>query len=440
MPPHVGISTPSRLKSAASSTNLDEAAELESHSRSVSVWEYAAATVIYFIVFPGGLNLFNLPGLLLLLWAALAKYCKIPNHMSDRNGKKRKYEENETTIFGSETRSQKKKRETGEYVAAGNDLEEEHPAVSPNLEIKRHKNVSSITSLTTILNGEVSNSQKSLNIAKSELEDGDVNNQALPDPIVTSQDSEAIDNTSSDHEDHDCESCASDEENEEEDELEDFRPVLSAIALENIPKLASTLRQHRDSKKDESDDEEVAAECPFINCVVNKSPVSGSFNLFFLIEFHDGVKWGLRVPAIGIADKFDQAAAQAMENEVLTIRFLKRKTNIPIPDIYAYNASLDNELNCPYIIMEFVEGTLLSKKWYDGSISDIERERVRARALQGIAGAMAQLGQFRYDLGGALLFDESGNPTGVGAMRIVDALGDLDEQYGNVYKVGYVIL
>lgn len=132
-----------------------------------------------------------------------------------------------------------------------------------------------------------------------------------------------------------------------------------------------------------------------------------------MIEFVDGVKWLLKVPAFATVEKFDQIAASMMESEVNTMRILKSRTTIPIPFIYAHDLTFNNAINSPYILMEMLEGSELYYSWFDENASEEELEKRRARTLKDLAQMMNQLGQFQYDEGGLLLFDEDGNPSGI---------------------------
>ena len=117
------------------------------------------------------------------------------------------------------------------------------------------------------------------------------------------------------------------------------------------------------------------------------------------------------------------------------MRLLRRETTIPIPEVYVFNASLTNEINCPFILMESVDGIQLHKGWFSEKASKASLETFRARALQDLAGTMMQLGGFGYEQGGTLLFDTKGNVAGIGPVATIDdsvnfstsTICDLDE-------------
>ncbi len=210
-------------------------------------------------------------------------------------------------------------------------------------------------------------------------------------------------------------------DSDESDEMHRFKPVLDAIDLEGLPQLAVSVRVG----KVHSDTMDAS-----ITCKVVTPPITGSYNLLYRLEFSDGVCWMLKVPATGHRARFDELAAQALTSEALTMRLLKRKTTIPVPEVYLFNASLDNEVKCPFIMMECLEGRSLHELWFQPWNSQAAVEQFRERVLQQLAAAIVQLGAFTYDEGGSLLFDKAGNVAGIGPARVVD----LGAEYRRLYN------
>ncbi len=202
-------------------------------------------------------------------------------------------------------------------------------------------------------------------------------------------------------------------ESEEEDPTELFSAVLASIRLDHLPGFASAVRRktHPSNEGGSSD---------WIGPVAVGSPIFGSYHILFPLEFSDGVRWLLKVPVNGIRDQFDEPAAKALSSEALTMRLLRRETTIPVPEVFAFDATLDNELECPFILMRFIPGMSLYNCWFDKSIpKDIIQAR-RTRTLEEIAAAMVQLDKFSFDQGGSIVFDEQGHPASIGPTRHVD--------------------
>ena len=115
------------------------------------------------------------------------------------------------------------------------------------------------------------------------------------------------------------------------------------------------------------------------------------------------------------------------------MRLIRRETTIPVPEVFAFDASLENELGCPFILMEMIHGRSLAEVWFDQEMSQTKREQIRIRSLQGIAEAMAQLNALTFSQGGSLTFDAEGNVAGVGSSNVVN----LGKQYDDMRSEGY---
>ena len=98
------------------------------------------------------------------------------------------------------------------------------------------------------------------------------------------------------------------------------------------------------------------------------------------------------------------------------MRLLRQQTTIPVPEVYSFDASFKNDVDCPYIMMEYLQGCPLHELWFRKS----SQERFRKRVLQELAAAMAQLQAFTFSQGGSLRFDSKGNIAGVGRCRVAD--------------------
>ncbi|KAF6219033.1 hypothetical protein HO133_005577 [Letharia lupina] len=159
----------------------------------------------------------------------------------------------------------------------------------------------------------------------------------------------------------------------------------------------------------------------------------GSYNAVFKILFADGTLWVLKIPANGHRQCWNAPASEALTSEAFTMRLIRRGTTIPVPEVFAFDASLENELGCPFILMEHVHGKLLQDVWSDQEISHAKREQIRIRSLHGIAEAMAQLNSLAFSQGGSLVFDAKGDVAGIGSSNIVD----LEAQYANMRSADY---
>ena len=200
-----------------------------------------------------------------------------------------------------------------------------------------------------------------------------------------------------------------------------FAPVPANIDMDAMSECASKTRKSGHPSATNNFPGMNAA-LSFIPCTANPAPFSGSYNIVFAIEFTDGVVWMLKIPANGHWQLFDELASKALVSEARTMQMIKKATTIPVPVIYAFDASLDNELHVPFILMERIDGMPLYRGWFneDGR-PKAQLEKFRARALQSLATAMAQLNHFMLDHGGSLVFDSEGKAISVAGAKISDA-------------------
>lgn len=146
----------------------------------------------------------------------------------------------------------------------------------------------------------------------------------------------------------------------------------------------------------------------------------GSHHILYPVKFADNTCWLFKVPATGTRDRFDHSAARSLRSEALTMSLLHRETTIPLPEVFSFDETCDNELNCPFILMSYIPGKPLYDCWFDKVSPKSVVEARRTRCLSQIAIAMIQLDKFSYDQGGCIMFKDPGHPAGIGPMRLVD--------------------
>ena len=215
-----------------------------------------------------------------------------------------------------------------------------------------------------------------------------------------------------------------------------FDQVMKNMDLSTLPAYASSLRRSRaEAGLDQTAN---------VECTVKYSPMLGSFHALFPVVFKDGVRWLFKIPAAGYTGQWDSSAARALRSEALTMQMLQRQTSIPIPKVYSFDASLDNNFKCPFILMEYIDGEPLYKskhpvayfpvfpsihkywpltvatEWYNGFTSVEAQENFREQALQGLAAATVQLSAFKYSHAGSPSFDENGKLQEIEPVRVLD--------------------
>ncbi|KAM0796936.1 kinase-like domain-containing protein, partial [Usnea florida] len=209
-----------------------------------------------------------------------------------------------------------------------------------------------------------------------------------------------------------------------------FATILHNLKRDKIPSLASAVRYSGHPSTGIID---VPTTPQPVSCRLLSHITCGSYNAVFTILFDDGTLWVLKVPAHGHAQCWDAPAAEALTSEAYTMRLIRRETTLPIPEVLAFDASLENELGCPFILMELIYGKSLAEVWFDQEISQAKREQIRIRSLQGIAEAMAQLNSLTFSQGGSLVFDAKGNVADVGSSNVVDLEKSCDNMRSKDY-------
>ncbi|KAI1779407.1 hypothetical protein F4818DRAFT_438180 [Hypoxylon cercidicola] len=161
-------------------------------------------------------------------------------------------------------------------------------------------------------------------------------------------------------------------------------------------------------------------------------PSFGSAHVFYSIEFYDGTKWIIKIPANGTPDIWDKLSAETMRTEALTLNLLKTETSVPVPEIIDADSSPHNEVHAPYLIMEFIEGRTLDSVWFGEPGDDEEKiKEKRTKVLNGLARAMLQLGRYEFERGGAPVFDGEGFLVDVGPLRELDVQAMVDRWLDN---------
>ena len=138
------------------------------------------------------------------------------------------------------------------------------------------------------------------------------------------------------------------------------------------------------------------------DCSVVKR-TGGSFNRAHIIQFNDGSKYIIRVPYYGRSEVWTADDAVGYRSDVLTLRYIKKHTDIPVPDILAYSTTCDNDLGHPYMLMTFLEGIPAYKLW-DENAGSPENDQWRRTMLKSLANTMSKLQNLRFATGGRLDF------------------------------------
>lgn len=83
--------------------------------------------------------------------------------------------------------------------------------------------------------------------------------------------------------------------------------------------------------------------------IVTDRLACGTENVVKELVFEDNQVWSIRHSIISGPPK-------VIDSEVITTRYIKANTTIPIPEIYDFDSSSNNVLSCQYIFMEGLRG------------------------------------------------------------------------------------
>ncbi|KFA74842.1 hypothetical protein S40288_03523 [Stachybotrys chartarum IBT 40288] len=151
-------------------------------------------------------------------------------------------------------------------------------------------------------------------------------------------------------------------------------------------------------------------------------PKSGCLNWVIFITFDDGVEWVFRSPRSDLLGFYsDETASKILVSEASTLMFLKANTSIPVPEVYSFSGSSDNDIGVPYIVQSKAPGRSLgSYNWCKDPhemlgaqhqprlpLSDKDREKV----MKQLGAIMSELSDHRLEEIGSLTIDETRIPS-----------------------------
>ncbi|KAH6969360.1 kinase-like domain-containing protein [Fusarium avenaceum] len=155
-----------------------------------------------------------------------------------------------------------------------------------------------------------------------------------------------------------------------------------------------------------------------ISCTCDESefPKSGSMNWVIFITFDDGVEWVFRSPRQDSLMFSDETATKILISEASTLRYMETHCSIPVPRVYSFSGTHENDIGVPYILQSKAPGRPLSDYlWSETSIqppgfnplprlplSDLDRQKI----MKQLGVIMSRLSNVRFDKIGSLFEDE----------------------------------
>ncbi|RAH40489.1 uncharacterized protein BO95DRAFT_457352 [Aspergillus brunneoviolaceus CBS 621.78] len=141
-------------------------------------------------------------------------------------------------------------------------------------------------------------------------------------------------------------------------------------------------------------------------CTPDRRPASGSFNWAIFIVFTDRIRWVLRSPHPRPFMPLEMAM-KLLASEAATLRYLRAHSDIPVPIVYDYCASSDNDIGIPFILMSETPGWPLSKAWKPAGSPQRDLDTsIKARILTQLGRITWKLSHLRFEKIGSLSEEE----------------------------------
>lgn len=123
--------------------------------------------------------------------------------------------------------------------------------------------------------------------------------------------------------------------------------------------------------------------------------------------------FALKIPLHGTVQHWRDGDAMGLRREAMLMKHIRHKCpNVPVPHVHHFDASLDNAIGAPYILMKKLEGrnpasqmwydkpysaSTTEEKWRSADIPEPATEQKRITFLRSLAKAMAQLNMLEFD-------------------------------------------
>ncbi|WEW61271.1 hypothetical protein PRK78_006761 [Emydomyces testavorans] len=152
---------------------------------------------------------------------------------------------------------------------------------------------------------------------------------------------------------------------------------------------------------------EAAARCrDGIPCCLGPH-IIGGFNVVYELIFSDEIVWMARIPLPYNCFQPEEVSA----SYAATLRYLKKFSTIPVPEVFAYNAQSnpENLVNATYILMERLPGhqlPVLERKSFEPDLKDVALAEKVHRQLTSV---ILQLASLKFDKIGSLQENPEGN-------------------------------
>lgn len=130
-----------------------------------------------------------------------------------------------------------------------------------------------------------------------------------------------------------------------------------------------------------------------VTCTIDsKTFTYGMNNLVLNVGFSDDVDWIARVHHVPVDLSHAREHAMDMLSEIATLKTVKSRTTIPVPEVFVFDTSLSNEFGFPYILMERLKGRVL-----DSTIASKVPAECFPQVARQLADVLFQLENLSFD-------------------------------------------
>ncbi|CAK1357269.1 hypothetical protein CB0940_11600 [Cercospora beticola] len=141
----------------------------------------------------------------------------------------------------------------------------------------------------------------------------------------------------------------------------------------------------------------------------------GSYNCAYILESNFKERTCIRVPAYGFPGRWNDFDAKLLRESALGMKYIRDKTDLPIPRLLSYDLSLDNEIGAPFIAMSYLGGRPVEEVWPQREGEDFsDTDARRHHILHSLANTMPLLESAVFSRYGALHFDKDDSEPTVG--------------------------
>ncbi|KAJ5731683.1 Aminoglycoside phosphotransferase [Penicillium malachiteum] len=126
------------------------------------------------------------------------------------------------------------------------------------------------------------------------------------------------------------------------------------------------------------------------SCDLAQHPMNGSFNWAITVHFEDSIEWIMRSPRSGYDQFSNEISGRLLSSEAATL-----------------NASSDNPIGVPYILMSKAQGMSLQEFWKINPSMDGLTLTKKAKVMSQLDEITWKLAQVRFDRIGSLFEGDS---------------------------------